>query len=55
MRSIGIPDDLWADVHTIARARAENVSVVIRRALIEYRERHLELLIAERATQREAG
>lgn len=53
-RTVGIDDELWADVHTIARARRERVSAVIRAALIRYRDEHAHLLLAERATQHDA-
>lgn len=35
-RAIRIDDDLWAKASAAAKANGENVSVVIRRALIQY-------------------
>lgn len=54
-RTVGIDDELWADVHTIARARRERVSAIIRAALIDYRERNVHILLAERAAQTETS
>jgi plasmid stability protein len=31
-----IPDDLWAQVRTVAAARGESVAAAVRRALEEY-------------------
>jgi negative regulator of replication initiation len=53
MRSIGIDDDLWADVHTIARAHGEGVSSLIRRLLFQYRQENASTLVAARAEQSE--
>jgi hypothetical protein len=55
LRSVGVDDELWADVHTIARARREAVSAVMRAALVRYREENLALLEAERAHDRHAS
>jgi predicted CopG family antitoxin len=43
-RTVGIDDELWNDVQYIAKERREKVSDVIRRTLVEYRERHRRIL-----------
>lgn len=50
-RTVGIDDELWADVHTIARERRERVAAVIRNALVRYREENMHVLLAARAAQ----
>lgn len=40
LRNIRIDDALWAEVKRIASERRETVAAVIRRALVEYVERH---------------
>lgn len=35
-RTVRVDDDLWAKANAAAKANGENVSVVIRRALIQY-------------------
>lgn len=50
-RTVAVDDELWADVHTIARARREKVSAIIRAALVAYREAHANVLLAARAEQ----
>lgn len=37
-RTVGIDDELWADVQAIAKAKRERVSAVIRSALVRYRD-----------------
>lgn len=43
-RTVGIDDELWESAQTIAAKRRERVPDVLRRALVEYVERHRELL-----------
>lgn len=40
LRNIRVDDRLWAAVKEIAAERRETVSAIIRRALVEYVERH---------------
>lgn len=40
LRNIRVDDALWAAVKAIASDRRETVSAVIKRALVEYVERH---------------
>lgn len=43
-RTVGVDDELWADVHAIARARRQRVSDVLRAALVAYRDENRDLL-----------
>lgn len=43
-RTVGVDDELWADVHAIARARRQRVSDVLRAALVAYRDQNRALL-----------
>jgi len=36
MRGVRIPDDLWTAALTLARSRGENLSDIIRQALMDY-------------------
>jgi predicted transcriptional regulator len=40
LRNIRVDDDLWAEAKRIASERRETLSAVIKRALVEYVERH---------------
>lgn len=36
IRKVRVPDEIWNPADTAAKANGENISVVIRRALVQY-------------------
>ena len=40
VRTVRVDDDLWAEAQRIASDRRETLSAVMKRALVEYVERH---------------
>jgi len=42
--TVGVDDELWSDCQSIAKARRETVSAVIRAALVDYRAANTHLL-----------
>lgn len=40
LRNVRVDDDLWAEAKRIAKERRETLSAVVKRALVEYVERH---------------
>lgn len=40
LRNLRVDDDLWAEAQRIAKERRETLSAVMKRALVEYVEKH---------------